>query len=343
MKAIRYNLHFLILALAAFVLWFARDLKLPASIDGFRDVHFGLIGILHAFAVVVSLRDRKAVRPLTAFCFSALAAAWSIATPIVALWTSFVWYPVSWFLPRGQSFPMLLLLQGSAVGSSGYWLLVRQFWIRSLRRADLVRTVTLCVGETLLVTISANAISSRVDFKLKRPEVWAGGSELLLTVAWWFAFSLSLYWSETRAKASNGNIAFAVAAFVSALGLAMGLFVLAGAPLNRQAQADARRLSDLKSIAGAFHVDWEHSQDKNLEWKAPAALKDVPIVLRGVRTVDPATGVPYEYMPLSGSAYRLCAVFDSDSSAQNSVFADKAWTFSKGRGCFAVDASASPY
>jgi hypothetical protein len=166
---------------------------------------------------------------------------------------------------------------------------------------------------------------------------------LLLTVAWWFAFSLSLYWSETRTKAPSRRIAFTIAAFVPALGLVMWLLVQASSPLDRKAQADAARLSDLKSIAGALHVDWEFAQDKSVAWKAPAALKDLPTALGGIRVADPATGSSYEYTPLSGSVYGLCAVFDSDSSAQNTVFTDKGWTFTKGRHCFTLDASKSAY
>jgi hypothetical protein len=101
----------------------------------------------------------------------------AFATPIVALWTSFVWYPLSWLLHRGEYFPVLLLLHGSAVGSSGYWLLVRRFWIRSLQRRDLLKTLMLCVAATLLVTVASDVVSAKMDFKLKRPEVWANGSD----------------------------------------------------------------------------------------------------------------------------------------------------------------------
>ena len=341
MRAIRYSLHFSLLAVAGLILWPAKDLELPASIDGFRSAHFGLIGLLHASAVVASLRDRKAALSVTSLCFIGLAAAWSIATPMVVLWTSFVLYPVHWFIPRSTSFSLVLLLYGSAVGSSGYWLLVRRFWIRSLRRVDLLKTLVLCVAATLLVTIPAEAIYARVD--LRRPELWNDGSEVLLTVAWWCAFSLSLYWSEARTEISRANIAFVIAAAVSALALVMWSFELASGPLDRQARADKKRLSDLKSIAGSLHVDWEDAQDKKQDWKAPAALKNIPTVLRGVRLADPANGVPYDYAPLSGSAYELCAVFDSDSSAQGLLFTESEWTFSKGRHCFALDASKSPY
>jgi hypothetical protein len=197
-RAIRYDLHFLILALAALVLWFAKDLDLPASIVDFRVVHFGLIGLLHALAVVISLRDRNAVRPITALCFISLAAAWSIATPIVALWTSFVWYPISLLFPRGEPSFMLLLLHGSAVGALGYWGLVRQFWIRSLRRADLLKTLAVCMAATLLVRVVTDTVTAKMDFKLKRPENLANGSELLVTVATFRAARLPVVGPNAR-------------------------------------------------------------------------------------------------------------------------------------------------
>jgi hypothetical protein len=348
MRSIRYGLHFSLLIVAAFIFWLLKDVHFPVWFSDFNSFHYGLMGVLHATALVVSLRERKANHPIATLCFIALASVWSAATPILGLWGSVVWIPIRWTplaeILRSSDFGFVLFfLTGSAIGAAGYWLLVRLFWLKSLGRADCLRTVALCVAATLLVTVASHVVSAKMDFKLKRPEVWANGSELLVTVAWWFAFSLSLYWSENRTKAPSREIAFTIAAFVLALGLVMWLLVLSSSPLNRVAQADAARLSDLKTIAGALHFDWEHAQDKSLAWKAPAALKDLPTALGGIREVDPATGSSYEYMPLSGSMYGICAVFDSDSSAQNTAFTSKGWTFTKGRHCFTLDASNSPY
>jgi len=201
MKVIRYSIHFPALIVAGFVFWLARDLDLPASINNFRVVHYGLMGLLHALAIVVSLRDRKAIRPLKAFGFIALAALWSAFTPIAGLWGSIVWLPITAFLPPSLHNLIIFFITGSAIGSSGYWLLVRWFWMKSLRRVDLLRTVMLCVAATSLVGIAGEMAPDSAT--LNRPELWSDTYELLLTVGWWFAFSISLYWSEMRKYASK--------------------------------------------------------------------------------------------------------------------------------------------
>lgn len=91
----------------------------------------------------------------------------------------------------GDSVRFLLVVTGaSAFGASGYWFLVRWFWLKPLKFVDLVRTITLCVIATSLAfVIPAVLISINRDV--------AG---YLPTVLWWFAFSGSLYWSE-----SSGN------------------------------------------------------------------------------------------------------------------------------------------
>jgi hypothetical protein len=307
------------------------------------------MGTLHAASIVVALRYRRAREPIILFpvlalCFITLAALWAAATPIMGLWGSVVWLPITAFLPPSLNNLIFDLVTGSAIGASGYWVLVRWFWIRSLRPMDLLKTVTLCVSATLLVEIYGYAAPSGLT--LTRPKFWghlfdlAPLFDLLPTIAWWFAFSISLYWSETNITPRKRDIA---------LGIAAVILVFAGATLLVLHKLDARvatdrtRLSDLKSIAGALHVDWEYAQDKNLEWHAPAALNDVPKVLQGIRKTDPITGVPYDYLPLSGSKYQLCGVFDHDSTGQDPLFTDKGWSFPRGRQCFAVDASTSPY
>lgn len=142
------------------------------------------MGVLHATAIIVSLRDRKIIRPLTAFGFIALAALWSGWTPIMGLWGSIVGLPILAFFPPGMHNLIFFYITGSAIGSAGYWFAVRWFWMKSLRRGDLIRTVTLCVAATLLAT-------------------FFGLPDLAMTVVWWFAFSISLYWSEMSKYASK--------------------------------------------------------------------------------------------------------------------------------------------
>jgi hypothetical protein len=340
-KAIRYSVHFLALVVAVLVLWFTLDLDLPPWIVNFRVVHFGLMGAFHATCIVVALRDRRVRESSVLFWllglfFIALAALWAAVTPITGLFGSVVWIPFIRSLKPGPQNFIFFYITGSVIGALGYWLLVRRFWIRSLRRMDLLKTVTLCVSATLLVEVYGYAVPS--GFSLTWPELGDHLFDLFTTITWWFAFSISLYWSETKVAPRPRAIALGTAAVI----LVLGGTALAQRQFDANVKDDRARLSDLKGIAGALHDDWKYSRDKNL-WQPPTALKDMPKVLQGIRLTDPVTGAAYDYRLLSGSKYQLCAVFDRDSSRQAQGLTEKDWSFPKGRHCFAVDASTSPY
>jgi len=207
MKAIRYGLHFAALTVAVVVFWLAKDYRLPLWISNYDVFHYGLMGALHATSIVVSLRDRRATHPIIAFpilalCFIALAILWSAATPIMGLWGSIVWTPIVAILPRSDFNLSFIYLTGSAIGASGYWLLVRQFWLKSLRRTDWLRTVALCVAATLLSALVLEMFDGydRGVAKLNDDII-----SPILTVAWWFAFSISLYWSEISGCANKST------------------------------------------------------------------------------------------------------------------------------------------
>lgn len=88
----------------------------------------------------------------------------------------------------------LVLLSASAFGASGYWILVRLFWLKSLRSADLIATVALCMITTAVSWMGAGILKSLGSVDV---------SDLLPTLAWWVAFSISLYWSEVRRTREN--------------------------------------------------------------------------------------------------------------------------------------------
>jgi hypothetical protein len=113
-----------------------------------------------------------------------------------------VWTPIAGILPRSNFNLILIFLTGSAIGSSGYWLLVRLFWLKSLRRADWLRTVALCVAATLLAALALGMFDGYVHGVAKLD---ADIISPILTVAWWFAFSISLYWSEMSEQASKST------------------------------------------------------------------------------------------------------------------------------------------
>jgi hypothetical protein len=207
MKVIRYGLHFATLTVAAVVFWLAKDLYLPYWISNFDFFHYALMGALHATCIVVSLRDHRATHPIIAFpiyalCFIMLVTILSAATPFLGLWGSIVWVPLADILREKHLGVDAIFLTGSAIGASGYWLLVRLFWLKSLRRADWLRTVSLCVTATLLAGLGFDMFDGYVRGVAK---LNADIISPILTVAWWFAFSISLYWSEISEQANQST------------------------------------------------------------------------------------------------------------------------------------------
>lgn len=200
MKTIRYGVHFALLIVAAVIFWLAKNLYLPYWISNFDFFHYALMGALHATCIVVSLRDHKSAHqiiapfPIYALCFIMLAAILSAATPILGLCAAIVWAPLEELLRKNHLGGYAILLTGSAVGASGYWLLVRLFWLKTLRRADWLRTISLCVTATLLTELALEMFDGYVRGMAK---LNADIISPMLTVTWWFAFSISLYWSET--------------------------------------------------------------------------------------------------------------------------------------------------
>jgi hypothetical protein len=163
---------------------------------------FALIGAIHATSLVISFRDRAPFAQSVAFVV--LAAILSLVTPFlgfaVAPALPYAVPAILRLLPFlksiGDSTPgdsvrfFFVVTTASAFGASGYWLLVRWLWLRPLRLVDLLRTVTLCSTATSLAFVIPAVLTSM------NREI-AG---YLPTVLWWFAFSGSLYWSE-----SSGN------------------------------------------------------------------------------------------------------------------------------------------
>jgi hypothetical protein len=187
MKKIRYGVHFPVLIAAVLVFWFAKNLPLHVQISGMDFYQFGLMGVLHATAIVVSLQGWKPARIIAALCFVLLAAILSAATPVLALWTSALSAPLLNKLAGSGSDVIPIFLLGSAIGCSGYWLMVRLFWFESFRPTDWLRTLSLCVVATASCFGLGRVLNANSD-----------GIIVILTVTWWFAFSIGLYWSEER-------------------------------------------------------------------------------------------------------------------------------------------------
>ena len=188
---IRYKRHFATLTFAVLIFWFvlAYD-TVPGGVDRLL-FYFCLIGALHATSLVVSLRDHKGW--VSSFAFIALAAILSVAT----LFSIFL---PAWLFSQVTSLrqdPKLFLSLGlaSAFGASAYWLVIRCFWLKSLRFLDLIMTAAICAAAAVLSWLGAGMITPTTGR-------WNPG-DVIPTAAWWVAFSLSLLLSEERVQKTD--------------------------------------------------------------------------------------------------------------------------------------------
>jgi hypothetical protein len=117
--------------------------------------------------------------------------------------------------------------------------------------------------------------------------------------------------------------------------LALGFHRLGPRANQRAIKADQLRLEDLHSIAQQVYF-------QNLrQMPMPDALGELPQSAH-VSLHDPVTNAPYEYHPKLGTAYELCANFETDSSARegwNIQPYSPFWNHAKGRFCYRLDAA----
>jgi hypothetical protein len=109
-----------------------------------------------------------------------------------------------------------------------------------------------------------------------------------------------------------------------------GLAILDSPARQRQKKLDARRVDDLVGLERAI----------NTFWKAHNALPEDLATLAAsfyVSTVDPVTGSPYAYEIEGSEAFRLCAVFATDSRDESAPLYRAGpikWEHGTGRSCF---------
>jgi hypothetical protein len=188
MSTLRFYRHILALILALTILTFLQYTIWRSAVAGF---YFGWIGLLHGISLVAALRDRRDLTWTKIAAFLFLSGALSFATPWLGMWVGGM--PIGFFRlvsarePGNDGVLLIALVCGSIIGSAGYWLFVRLFWIRSLRLADALVTIALCGIATLIAGLA-------IETGIFDP-VWIWW---VLTVTWWFAFSLSLYFSRVE-------------------------------------------------------------------------------------------------------------------------------------------------
>ncbi|HEX5755381.1 MAG TPA: hypothetical protein VFY12_03405 [Arenimonas sp.] len=121
----------------------------------------------------------------------------------------------------------------------------------------------------------------------------------------------------------------AVAASIVVLVTVATSILVTGTPSERRAaKLDERRVQDLIRLARAID---HHAINHDGPPASLAAVVEKPGSRLAVS--DPETATAYEYTPTNEKAYRLCAVFVTDTARIPSRF-DSEWDHGIGRQCF---------
>ncbi len=138
----------------------------------------------------------------------------------------------------------------------------------------------------------------------------------------------------TPARSWHRRFAY-TAGILILLTLAFGFWRTGGPAAQRQLAEDRRRTEDFSTLSTAIRSHYD-SNNKTLpkelaELNNASPTSDFPLA-------DPFTQQPYEYTPLDGPNYRLCATF-SHASESDTRFTDRSWKHPAGKHCYTLSAT----
>jgi len=169
-----YERHFGLLAAATVIMFLLAHWNLlHDSLIG----TFGLNGALHASALAFTLRAPESLRRKAAFI------AISIGLSVVTLYVGIIGLVLFAVLPGTERLYTVLGVCALS-GAITYGSVIRLCWMRKLSSRRILAMSMLCVLATSL------AFFARIHAE------WLGG--WWLAAAWWFAFSGSLWYFDTR-------------------------------------------------------------------------------------------------------------------------------------------------
>jgi hypothetical protein len=121
------------------------------------------------------------------------------------------------------------------------------------------------------------------------------------------------------------GLSSAIVAVIMVLG-----FLQLGTPgIQRQFRADTERVRDIYFLGEAVRNYWtSHSS------QLPASIDKV-----AQNRADPITHAPYEYHPVQGSEYQLCAIFAQSSNREETANGPNLWAHPAGHYCFTLNAT----
>jgi hypothetical protein len=177
-----YARHFGVLAAATIVLFLLGHWSLLSDL---LIVSFAINGVLHALALVVTLRTPQSVARKSTFI--AIAAALSILT----LYIGIICLVLFAMLPGNERLYVVLGVC-SLSGAITYGSLIRIFWLRSFTSRIVLAMSIVCMLATSLAFLARIYLS------------FFGG--WLLAAAWWFALSGGLWYFDTHGDALKRKV-----------------------------------------------------------------------------------------------------------------------------------------
>ena len=128
----------------------------------------------------------------------------------------------------------------------------------------------------------------------------------------------------------RGRVMAIVASIVVVAAVVAGIASIGLPGEQRQARLDQRRVEDLQRIVEA--IELHHREHGRL----PADLATAAARPGWDLALDPVSGEAYDYRPLQGDHFEVCAVFTTDSGQRDGAGwnAPLEWRHGAGRHCF---------
>ena len=139
----------------------------------------------------------------------------------------------------------------------------------------------------------------------------------------------------------RGRVMAIVASLVVIAAVVAGIASIGLPGAQRQARLDERRIEDLQRIVEAIELHHREHGRLPADLATAAARPGWDLAL-----LDPVSGEAYDYRPLQGDRFELCAVFATDSGKRGGPGWNPPleWHHGAGRHCFKrdVDRSGKP-
>ena len=164
---------------------------------------------------------------------------------------------------------------------------------------------------TFLAYLLQGELTIRFVSKVFVVFVLAGG-------AFWY------YFSSIKPDSGERDRYVLIGSSVAAcVGLVVGFWLLGSPAQQREVAVDRKRVEDLRAIARELHARGGTPPESLSELRA--------------QQHDAVTGAEYEYRPLDGTRYQLCATFSAPT--QRGPLEPPFWRHEAGRQCFTLDAA----